>query len=89
MREAPMFRQENNALVADLVFSDFKEAFAFMTQVADLAEEQNHHPQWSNVYNRVSISLTTHDAGNRVTDKDRALAMAITRLPSAAGARHR
>ncbi len=81
-----MFREQENALVAELTFADFKEAFAFMTDVAALAEEMNHHPEWSNVYNRVSIRLTTHDAGNTITDKDRELASAIAELPSAAGA---
>ena len=77
-----MWREENNALVADLEFGDFVEAFAFMTEVASLAEEYNHHPEWRNVYNRVSIRLTTHDAGGRITDKDRVLAEAIAALPS-------
>ena len=48
-----------------------------MTKVASLAEEQQHHPEWSNVYNRVSIRLRTHDANNSVTEKDRRLAAAI------------
>lgn len=61
-------------------FRDFSEAFAFMTRVALLAEQHQHHPNWSNVYNRVSIHLTTHDAGNVVTDKDRKLAKAIEAL---------
>ena len=77
-----MWRETNGGLLLDLVFPDFKEAFRFMTDVAELAESQNHHPEWSNVYNRVSIRLTTHDAGNQVTDKDRTLADAIARLPS-------
>ncbi len=55
-------------------FKDFMEAFAFMTEVAFHAEKQNHHPNWSNVYNEVEINLTTHDAGNIVTEKDRKLA---------------
>ena len=76
-----MWQQNENALVIDLEFGDFKEAFAFMGQVAELAEARNHHPEWSNVYNRVSIKLTTHDAGNTVTDKDRDLAEAISQLP--------
>ena len=75
-----MWQEIDNALVAELQFSDFVEAFAFMTEVAELAEEQNHHPEWSNVYNRVSIRLTTHDAGNSITMKDRALADAISNL---------
>ena len=77
-----MWRETNEGLLVDLVFPDFKEAFRFMTDVAELAESQNHHPEWSNVYNTVSIRLTTHDAGNQVTDKDRALAEAIAALPS-------
>ena len=58
-------------------FADFSEAFAFMTRVALLAEQHAHHPEWSNVYDKVTISLTTHDAGNVVTDNDRVLAAAI------------
>ncbi|MBT4161106.1 MAG: pterin-4-alpha-carbinolamine dehydratase [Gammaproteobacteria bacterium] len=77
-----MWREVGNALLVELEFNDFVEAFAFITEVAELAEAHNHHPEWSNVYNRVSICLTTHDAGNRVTDKDRELADAISALPS-------
>jgi 4a-hydroxytetrahydrobiopterin dehydratase len=61
-------------------FEDFKEAWEFMNEVAELAEEQKHHPNWTNVYNRVTIMLNTHDAGDKVTDKDRALAKAIDGL---------
>ena len=64
----------------DFEFRDFAEAFAFMTRVAMLAEQRSHHPDWSNVYNRVSIALTTHDDGNVVTDADRELAVAIDDL---------
>ena len=78
-----MWKQLGNTLVAELEFINFVDAFAFMTDVAALAEEQGHHPEWSNVYNRVTIRLTTHDAGNQVTDKDRKLAEAIEALPSA------
>lgn len=67
-------------LTRDFVFSSFVQAFGFMSQVALLAEVRDHHPNWSNVYNRVSIELTTHDAGNQVTDKDRDLARAIDTL---------
>ena len=78
-----MWKQVKDALVAELVFKNFVDAFAFMTDVAALAEKHDHHPEWSNVYNRVTIRLTTHDAGNQVTDKDRKLAEAIEALASA------
>ncbi len=72
-----MWQEKGDALVAELLFKDFIDAFAFMTIVAELAEAQQHHPEWSNVYNRVSMRLTTHDAGNSITEKDRKLASAI------------
>ena len=72
-----MWTESDNSLNASFQFKDFTEAFAFMTEVAFHAEKQNHHPNWSNVWNRVDISLNTHDAGNIVTDKDRQLAEAI------------
>ncbi len=75
-----MWTEENNQLKASFEFKNFIEAFAFMTEVAFHAEKANHHPDWSNVYNKVHISLSTHDAGNVVTDKDRALASAIDKV---------
>ena len=60
-------------------FSDFSEAFAFMTRVALLAESMQHHPNWSNVYNRVTIELTTHDLGG-LSDLDAELAKSIDAL---------
>jgi 4a-hydroxytetrahydrobiopterin dehydratase len=75
-----MWIEENNRLKKSFKFSDFQEAFAFMTRVAFLAEAHQHHPNWSNVYNHVDIELTTHDAGNTVTEKDRKLAKAIDQL---------
>ncbi|NJL74393.1 MAG: pterin-4-alpha-carbinolamine dehydratase [Saprospiraceae bacterium] len=75
-----MWQEENNKLVASFRFKNFREAFAFMTEVAFYAESHNHHPEWSNVYNRVSIALTTHDAGNIITEKDRKLAAAIEQV---------
>ncbi|RZS95796.1 4a-hydroxytetrahydrobiopterin dehydratase [Cecembia calidifontis] len=75
-----MWKEENNCLKKTFTFKDFQEAFAFMTRVAFLAEAHNHHPNWSNVYNTVHIELTTHDAGNVVTEKDRKLAEAIDKL---------
>jgi len=77
-----MWEEKDNALHATFTFKDFIEAFGFMTAVAMLAEKQNHHPEWSNVYNKVNIKLTTHDAGNTVTEKDRILADAITKMIS-------
>ncbi len=73
-----MWHEANNQLQATFRFADFAEAFAFMTEVAFHAEKQNHHPNWSNVWNTVTIHLSTHDAGNIVTDKDRKLAQTIT-----------
>ena len=70
----------NDMLNRDFAFADFSAAFGFMTRVAMLAEQANHHPNWSNVYNRISISLTSHDAGNLVTEKDIELAKQINRL---------
>jgi len=75
-----MWLEKDHALVREFQFNDFSEAFAFMTRVAFLAEQLNHHPEWSNVYNRVTIRLSTHDAGNVVTEKDRQLAAAIDKL---------
>lgn len=75
-----MWKEENNLLKKSFKFADFQEAFAFMTRVAFLAEAHNHHPNWSNVYNQVEIELTTHDAGNVVTEKDRKLAKAIDQI---------
>ena len=72
--------ERDGALHRDFEFADFSEAFAFMTRVALLAERAAHHPDWSNSWNRVSISLSTHDAGNVVTTSDRELAAAIDGL---------
>jgi len=75
-----MWNEEDNKLKNSFEFKDFVEAFGFMTKVAILAEKMDHHPNWSNVYNRVTIELSTHDAGNTVTDRDRKLADAIDAL---------
>ena len=72
-----MWIENNNQLYKKFEFKDFLEAFGFMTRVAIEAEKMNHHPLWTNVYNKVEIWLTTHDAGNIVTDKDRELAEKI------------
>ncbi len=75
-----MWTEENNCLKKSFSFRNFIEAFSFMTRVALIAEKMNHHPSWSNVYNRVEILLNTHDAGGVVTDKDRKLADAIDKV---------
>lgn len=75
-----MWKEEDNKLKRTFEFKNFVEAFGFMSSVALVAEKMEHHPNWSNVYNTVTIELTTHDAGNTVTDKDRKLAEAIDKL---------
>ncbi|MFY0591581.1 4a-hydroxytetrahydrobiopterin dehydratase [Roseivirga sp.] len=75
-----MWEEKDNKLTRTFEFKDFVAAFGFMTRVAIAAEKQDHHPNWSNVYNKVVIELTTHDAGNIVTDNDRKLAEIIDGL---------
>jgi len=75
-----MWKEENNKLYRSFNFADFNAAFAFMTRVALIAEKMDHHPTWTNTWNRVEIWLSTHDAGNVVTEKDRKLAAAIDTL---------
>lgn len=75
-----MWNEENNQLKRSFKFTNFIEAFAFMTKVAFVAEKMNHHPNWSNSYNKVDITLFTHDSNNTVTDKDRKLAGEIDKL---------
>jgi 4a-hydroxytetrahydrobiopterin dehydratase len=72
-----MWVEKDNNLCRTFQFQDFIQAFSFMTQVAIQAEKMNHHPWWSNVYNRVEFKLNTHDAGNTVTNKDHDLARII------------
>lgn len=67
-------------MIKEFQFADFSEAFAFMARVALEAEKQGHHPDWHNVFNKVTIRLSTHDAGDIVTEKDRTLADAIDKL---------
>lgn len=75
-----MWKEENNRLMKTFTFKDFTEAFGFMTRVAIIAEKMNHHPTWTNTWNMVTFELSTHDAGNRVTDLDRRLAASIDKL---------
>lgn len=74
-----VYDEGKDAISHEFKFKDFSEAFAFMTRVALLAQAADHHPEWSNVYNKVSIALSTHDAGG-LTAKDVSLAEAIDRL---------
>ena len=75
-----MWKEEDNKLKRTFEFKDFVEAFGFMSKVAIVAEKMNHHPFMTNVYNTVSFELSTHDAGDVVTDKDRKLADEIDKL---------
>ena len=72
-----MWQEENNKLYKKYTFKNFSEAFSFMTRVALIAEKMDHHPTWTNTWNTVEIWLTTHSAGNTVTNKDRKLAKEI------------
>ncbi len=80
MLTVPGWEQRGDGIERRYVFSDFAAAFGFMARVALLAEKADHHPEWSNVYNRVDIRLTTHDAGG-LSDRDFALARAIDAAP--------
>jgi 4a-hydroxytetrahydrobiopterin dehydratase len=75
-----MWKEENNQLHKKFEFNDFSEAFAFMTRVALAAEKMDHHPKWTNEYNKVEIWLSSHDAGNIVTEKDKKLAAIIDQI---------
>lgn len=75
-----MWQQKDGALYRKFKFNDFSEAFSFMTRVALAAEKMNHHPKWTNVWNEVEIWLSTHDADNSVTEKDRKLSETINAL---------
>jgi 4a-hydroxytetrahydrobiopterin dehydratase len=74
------WQETEQGLYKRFEFKDFREAFAFMGRVADVAEEQGHHPRWTNEWNQVEIWLSTHDAGGAITGKDRSMAAAIDAL---------
>lgn len=78
LRDLPNWRDVSgrDAISRSFVFADFNAAFAFMTHVALLAEKMDHHPEWFNVYNKVDVTLSTHDAGG-VTEKDITMAKAM------------
>lgn len=75
-----MWKEQEDRLIGTFEFDDFNSAFGFMIRVALLAEQRNHHPDWSNSYNKVEISLCTHDAGIVVTNRDRELAAIIENI---------
>ena len=75
-----MWSEIENSLYRKFEFKNFSEAFAFMTRVALAAEKMDHHPKWTNVWNTVEVWLSTHDAGNTVTERDRKLAQKIDQL---------
>jgi 4a-hydroxytetrahydrobiopterin dehydratase len=75
-----MWTEQNNKLTRTFKFKDFKEAIAFMNKVAVVVDDMDHHPTWTNTYNELHIELTTHDAGNTVTEKDKKLAKAIDQI---------
>jgi 4a-hydroxytetrahydrobiopterin dehydratase len=75
-----MWKEEKNKLYKKFEFKDFKETFAFMTHVALIAEKMDHHPEWKNTYNVLEVWLSTHSAGDKVTDKDHELAKAIDKI---------
>ncbi len=77
-----MWEEKNNKLHKKFEFKDFSEAFGFMTRVALAAEKMNHHPKWTNEYNKVEFWLSTHDAGDKVTEKDHKLSKQIDSLIS-------
>ena len=79
LAQLPDWTLQNDKLSRKFSFADFIDAFGFMSRVALLAEKMNHHPEWSNVYNRVSVELTTHDAGG-ISDRDFQLAERINQL---------
>ena len=75
-----MWQEKDSKLIKTFQFKDFSEAFGWMARVALAAEKLNHHPEWTNIYNRVEVRLSTHDAGDTVTDKDRKLAEIMDKL---------
>lgn len=74
------WEEQGNTLYKAVIFKDFQEAFTFMIRVAFLAEKNDHHPKWTNEWNKVEIWLSTHSAGNIVTERDRNLAREIDKL---------
>lgn len=80
MENTQEWLETNSALTKTFVFADFDEAWRFMEKVSVVVKRADHHPKWTNIYNKVSFELSTHDAGNVVTEKDRDLAEKIDSL---------
>jgi 4a-hydroxytetrahydrobiopterin dehydratase len=80
LQKLPGWKQDGDALAKEFKFGSFKEAMSFMVRVGFEAESMDHHPDWSNVYNRVAIRLNTHDAGGKITAKDVELAKKIEEI---------
>jgi 4a-hydroxytetrahydrobiopterin dehydratase len=78
LAQLPGWRQDGEALVATFRFADFQTAIAFMNDAAPEIHQLDHHPEWTNVYDRVTVRLTTHDAGNRITRRDVELAKMLS-----------
>jgi 4a-hydroxytetrahydrobiopterin dehydratase len=74
------WEERDDQLYKAVIFKDFQQAFYFIMRIAFLAEKYNHHPRWTNEYNKVEIWLYTHDLGGRVTEKDRMMALEIDKL---------
>jgi 4a-hydroxytetrahydrobiopterin dehydratase len=74
------WKEENNKLTKTFVFKSFADAIAWMVKASFVIEKIDHHPEWTNVYNKVHVTLTTHDAGNTVTEKDRELTVILDSL---------
>jgi len=79
MNQTNIWKNEGDYLEKEFIFSDFREAMTAMIRISYIAEEMNHHPEWSNVYNRLIIRLTTHDTGG-ISEKDHELAVKIDAL---------
>lgn len=74
------WKEENQVLLKTFTFASFEEAMQFMQNATPFISETDHHPTWSNTYNRVEVMLTTHDAGNKITDQDMKLADYLDKL---------
>jgi 4a-hydroxytetrahydrobiopterin dehydratase len=74
------WKEENNSLIKTFEFSSFEDAMQFMQNATPFISETDHHPTWTNTYNRIEVKLTTHDAGNKITEKDRKLAAYLDKL---------